>query len=568
MRLALISLFSFLTALQLASASPTPSHPLVVDLGYARYCGYHNTTSSLLTWRGIRYAVAPRFQAPQTPPSAAAIRDADEYGPVCWQAMMGTARAAAQGLVPGLEGIMSPGRASEDCLFLNVVAPVGTREGDGLPVVVWIHGGGYAVSDVSAGKELDAFARHVGFGMVIVQIQYRLGPFGFLAGQVVKDHGATNAALLDQQFALQWVQRHVSKFGGDPGQVTLWGDSAGAGSILNHIVAHGGNTTQALGLDKPLFQAALVASVFLPLQVEADSPWAEHLYDKLARATNCTAPDTSSSFACLSSVDASVLAAAGVQISAAAPFGFWTYAPVIDGTFLIDRASVLLARGKAHLNGERLTATNNVAEGLVFTDPTLANDSTTDPQALAAQFDALVAGLFPLLTPEDRQAVAREYPIEEAGTQTQGITFARVSSVLGDATLVCPTYWLASAFAPDAHKGLFSYGPGTHGFDSLYYSGAIWDGQKSVSSVQSLDGALGGFLRAGDPNLNPANSTVNPAWPAWDPRAGRQRLELVFGTERSGDTLSEARPRVVRTGEAQVERCAFWRGEVAARAGL
>ncbi|KAK0482566.1 Alpha/Beta hydrolase protein [Armillaria novae-zelandiae] len=103
--------------------------------------------------------------------------------------------------------------------------------GKSLPVVVWIHGGGYFLGSASSfdGNNL---IRESGNGIVAMIIQYRLGLFGFLAGETVKANGRLNAGLLDQQFALQWVQEHIAKFGDDPSGVTIWGESAGAGSVL------------------------------------------------------------------------------------------------------------------------------------------------------------------------------------------------------------------------------------------------------------------------------------------------------------------------------------------------
>lgn len=198
----LFTLASLAATLQLASASPTslvrrtnPNEPPpVVDLGYARYQGYLNETAGLYEWRGIRYASAQRFQAPQTPATHKAVRNATEYGPICWPADEGT--KTTKGLPP--VNTTSSQQASEDCLFLNVLAPAGSCEGANLPVLVYIHGGGYAFGSASTGTDFAAFIKHTGTKMVVVNLQYRLGAFGFLAGQAMKDYGVTNAGLLDQ----------------------------------------------------------------------------------------------------------------------------------------------------------------------------------------------------------------------------------------------------------------------------------------------------------------------------------------------------------------------------------
>jgi carboxylesterase type B len=81
-------------------------------------------------------------------------------------------------------------------------------------------------------------------GFIVVEIQYRLGAFGFLASTEIEQNGVLNAGLLDQRFALDWVQRHATEFGGDPARVTIGGESSGAGSVMYHALARGGNDSQ------------------------------------------------------------------------------------------------------------------------------------------------------------------------------------------------------------------------------------------------------------------------------------------------------------------------------------
>ncbi|GAA5907577.1 hypothetical protein JCM8208_000006 [Rhodotorula glutinis] len=570
----LASLASLAAALHLAFASPLPltrrtdpsEPPPVVDLGYAQYQGVLNATYGMYEWRGIRYATAERFQAPRTPSknsSASSPILADKFGDVCYISQVG-ANTTKQGVLTD-EATVPSATTSEDCLFLNVVAPAGSCEGAGLPVVVYIHGGGYGFG--SAQIQFEEFLQHIGNKVVLVSIQYRLGPFGFLAGSEVVKNGATNQGLLDQQHALRWVQDHIYKFGGDSDHVTIWGESAGAGSVLNQVIANGGNTVKALGLKKPLFKAAFGASVFLPLQVEATSSWAQSRYDDLVAATNCTSSGNST-FSCLESVDADTLAAAGDRLSQATPFGFWLYVPVVDGTFLTKRASVLLEQGQENLNGDIFYGNNNADEGFIFTDPTLQNDTTTSPGSLKAQFDSTLAGLFPLLTAEERQSVAQQYPASGAPS-SKGNTFTRISTIIADSTFVCPTYWSVESFGSSAYKSRFAYGPATHAFDLGYYLDELWTGTKSVSSVQSFTGAIGGFVRDYNPNDNPANATINPSWPSFD--SGE---EMLFNLTEPMNLLSAADPRIIETsslkafGSEQTSRCDFWRGSISKNAGL
>jgi para-nitrobenzyl esterase len=128
---------------------------------------------------------------------------------------------------------------SEDCLFLNIWTPAGTPE-DRLPVMVWIHGGGYTAGSASHLAFYDG-EQLASKGVVLVSINYRLGPFGFFAHPLLSQESergvSGNYGLLDQIAALRWVQRNIEAFGGDPGCVTVFGESAGAGSVAHLLVS-------------------------------------------------------------------------------------------------------------------------------------------------------------------------------------------------------------------------------------------------------------------------------------------------------------------------------------------
>jgi para-nitrobenzyl esterase len=134
---------------------------------------------------------------------------------------------------------------AEDCLYLNVTAPTDTRRGERLPVLVWLHGGGFTSG---AGAEYDGARLATEGRMVVVTVNYRLGALGFLATPVLGDG---NYGLMDQTAALRWVHRNAARFGGDPANVTLAGQSAGARSICAQLAA-----PAALGL----FHRAIIQS--------------------------------------------------------------------------------------------------------------------------------------------------------------------------------------------------------------------------------------------------------------------------------------------------------------------
>ncbi|KAJ6517036.1 Carboxylesterase [Mycena vulgaris] len=125
-----------------------------------------------------------------------------------------------------------------DCLTLNIWKPTNASAGAGLPVVVYIHGGGFYANSPQGFPLYDWVAQHPG-GIIGVSITYRLNLFSFLGGPVVAADGDLNTGLLDQRAGLEWVQRHISKFGGNPENVTIYGESAGGASVVMQIAAYG-----------------------------------------------------------------------------------------------------------------------------------------------------------------------------------------------------------------------------------------------------------------------------------------------------------------------------------------
>ncbi len=191
----------------------------------------------MLVWRGIPYAAAPieklRHRPPTPPAEWPGVRWTTEFPAIAWQSPDPTA-------VPG--AAPSPPTA-EDCLHLSVTRPAGQLPDAGLPVLVWLHGGGYLTGSPALDSDGWAIARH---GIVVVGVGYRLGAFGFLhlgdaLGPAYAGSGAVG--LQDQLQALRWVQDNIAEFGGDPGQVTIYGISAGAKSVANILSLPGSRHT-------------------------------------------------------------------------------------------------------------------------------------------------------------------------------------------------------------------------------------------------------------------------------------------------------------------------------------
>ena len=181
------------------------------------------TDPGCLAFRAIPYAAAPvgnlRWAPPAPPEPWTDPVDVVEPGPACWQPVGGP----LDGLVPGMGSEVQ----GDDCLHLNVWTPsvVGSR-----PVLVWIHGGAFSLGANSLGV-YDGSRLVATNDVVVVSINYRLGALGFM---VLDDPScAPNVGLLDQVAALRWVRDNIAAFGGDPERVTIFGESAGAGSVLS-----------------------------------------------------------------------------------------------------------------------------------------------------------------------------------------------------------------------------------------------------------------------------------------------------------------------------------------------
>ena len=207
--------------LALGLSAPVHADSLTVKTTEGKAHGKTINDGKVKAFLGLPYAAPPvgdlRWKAPQPPAKWKGERDATKFGAHC----------AQNRIYDDL--IFADSGPSEDCLFLNVYAPSGATDKSKLPVMFWIHGGGYAAG---AGSE----PRHNGDflptkGVVLVTINYRLGVFGFLAtAELAKEgHGAAgNYGLMDMIEALRWVKTNIREFGGDPENVTLFGESAGS----------------------------------------------------------------------------------------------------------------------------------------------------------------------------------------------------------------------------------------------------------------------------------------------------------------------------------------------------
>ena len=231
-------------AISLAAVLPLAAaitDPVRVEQG--QLSGVPGSDPSVRVYKGVPFAAPPvgdlRWRAPKPAPDWPGVRKADQFSATCMQ-------------TPYAEGSLyhsEPQPVSEDCLYLNIWTGAKSAS-DKRPVMVWIHGGAFTRGSGSLPTyDGENFAKK---GVVLVTVNYRLGIFGFFAHpeltQESEHHSSGDYGILDEIAALQWVQKNIAAFGGDPRRVLVFGDSAGSSSIGNLV---------ASPLTKGLFQRAL-----------------------------------------------------------------------------------------------------------------------------------------------------------------------------------------------------------------------------------------------------------------------------------------------------------------------
>ncbi|KAI1745212.1 carboxylesterase family protein [Xylaria scruposa] len=512
--------------LSLAQATPTP----VVDLGYAKYQGYYNSDYDQNIFKGIRYAAPPvgklRWQMPQPPATnRSEVLSAVDFAPICPQ---GNANSPSQP-VPVPSG-------DEDCLFLNIAAP---SKGERLPVLVWIHGGGYGLGS-NRFDNLMQQIRTNGNSYIAVSIAYRLGAFGFLSSKEVEKFGVLNAALHDQRFALQWIKNNIHHFGGDPGRVTISGVSAGGGSVMLQAMANNGREGDAL------FQGAIASSPYLPTQWNFDDAWPTLSYQAFVDQAGCS--DAEVPFECLQSADTLVLQNASSLVSASGDYGQWAFIPVTDGKLIRKRPTEQLVINKK-VNGLRLLTGNNENEAPGFTPQNITTKE---------EFISFVLTSYPRLSQQNLTRVLELYTVPENASKiyadSDGIhpPFSTTNSnwaigwqqaannLYAETTFVCPSYWLADAFGGARGKRSWKYQYSVpisaHGADI----GPLFDDPNTQGTGLDMvfrtafQQIWGNFIVNGDPTLSTAQvstaqqgnitaaSTGN--WPQWGGRPERGHM--------------------------------------------
>ena len=316
---------------------------LTAKLDYGTFEGAYSSKYNISYWMKIPFGAPPtgenRFRAPQPPlPITNGTYNSTQKYDFCPQRTV---------------------NGTEDCLYLGLYGRPWTTGQALKPVVVVYYGGGFiqgggSFSIPPAGYPLLNVSKENDF--IFVYPNYRVNAFGFLPGKEIANdsHSDLNPGLLDQQAALQWTNKYIAQFGGDPKNVSIWGQSAGAGSVVAQVIANGGHTTPKL------FTKALASSPFWQKTYKYDAPQAQSIYDTFASLSNCTRPD---SLQCLKAADVQTLRTAALYISGSHTYNTssYTWAPVIDGTFI--RESLTKATAKGRVNADYGFGMYNLHEG-------------------------------------------------------------------------------------------------------------------------------------------------------------------------------------------------------------
>jgi para-nitrobenzyl esterase len=506
-----------------AQANP-PIEVVVADGGPVRGM----ITEDGRAFLGIPYAAPPvgnlRWQPPQPPPDWSGVLDASEFGSSCPQN-------------PGPFGLAS---TNEDCLYLNVYTPPVNPPAhkQNLPVMVWLHPGAFQVGDSAAQIPTDILDR----GVVVVTLNYRLGVLGWLAHPALTaespDATSGNYGLQDQQAALRWVQNNIRPFGGNPDNVTIFGESAGGVSVHAHMIS-----PQSAGLfHRGIIQSGAYAMTF-PTLANAEAQGTA-----FASQVGCT------TLACLRALPAATI----LQNQNPLPS---TFVPRKDGEVLPLSPSEAFATGAFHHVPVIEGSTHDefslfVATTFFFRNPPLPANLTYEQRI------AILLGVPAAVAP----FIAAQYPLANYASQFEALTAIGTDSAFACNSLLAmsllapqvPT-WGYEFDDPNAPMGAlpqvpgFSYGA-YHGSELQY----LFDTRRTQPAPaldpdqQQLADAMQSYWTEFAASGNP-NSSEAPAWP--------QHVTLTQATVATSRIQLLAPPTPVPYFTAQFaadHKCSFW----------
>jgi para-nitrobenzyl esterase len=462
-------------------------------------------------YKGIPFAAPPvgdlRWKPPQPVKAWASVRACNEYGPSCPQ----------QNLLERLYG-QKLGPTSEDCLYLNLWGPA-KKSNEKYPVMVWIHGGAYTMgSGSSRAYDGEALARQ---GVILVTINYRLGPFGWFAHPSLSKESGHNSSgnygLLDQIAALQWVKRNIAAFGGDANRVTLFGESAGAGSVCYLM---------ASPLAKGLFHRAIAesgsafgANRHLRETWYGQEPM-EKMGERIAHDLGCDKEKETLAALRLKSAE-EILNGSSMTTALFFSNEGNRFSPIVDGWVIPDDPGAIFEAGRQH--NIPLIVGTNADEGTIFM-LSLQIKSVEEYRELVrkmyGEYADDVLALYPVSSASEiRNALNRN--LTESRFISGARYFARAQSKLNPKTFV----YHFTRVSPDPRRSMLG---AFHASEIPYVFKTLDAG---FSTYEEKDRDLSGkmsaywvrFAATGDPN-----SAGQLNWPVYD-AAGDRHVE--FGNE-------------------------------------
>ncbi len=471
--------------------------------------------NGIRSFLGIPYAAPPvgdlRWREPQPVEPWKEVRPCLAYGPSCPQVR------------EDWTGQLDVGETSEDCLYLNVWTPAESPD-DRLPVMVWIHGG--AFKSGSGSLPIYDGTGLASRGVVVVTINYRLGPLGFMAHPLLSEespHGVSgNYGLLDQVAALEWVRRNIAAFGGDPGNVTVFGESAGGMSILYLMTSP---------LADGLFQRAIVESgplteLGLPVNKVPTLREAEKTGLEMSKKLGCD--QAYDELAALRAVPAEkLLEAASTDNPFMSPINL---SPNIDGYLLPEPPLEAFASGNT-ADTPLLTGIN-ADEGTIFAPDISLEQYRTMLPFLYGGLAQEVLARYPAGGPEQvKPALARL--ITELGFAASARFTVECLSAKG---MPCYVYYFTREAGDPRVRHLGSF----HGLEIMYVFGTL--DKVRISGLEEADLRLSkammaywtAFARSGDPN-----TAGLPEWPSYE-EGEAPYLELGEGILQHSGFFQEA----------------------------
>ncbi|QDS71255.1 hypothetical protein FKW77_000539 [Venturia effusa] len=504
----------------------------------------YDSANDIYVFKNIRFAAAPvgplRFAKP-APPVPTDKLQTGAHGGTCAQSaptglLTGALGSGLGSIASGIVGsvdlgkVMGGAATSEDCLFLDLYVPSNALKGEvKLPIINWVYGGAYILGSKDGMYDGTGIVKNSGSNVIYVAGNYRLGSFGFLSGSTVEKEGTPNAGFWDQRAVLQWIHEYAPLFGGDENDVSLWGESAGGGSIMHQLTAFGGN-------QPALFKKAVVESAAYDVWVDRKNDL-EKKFQDLLKVAGCSGKGLE----CLRALDFTAMREAQDKYISTLPEGKFGFGPATDGNFVRQLPALEFASGNFDKNVESLILSHVSDEaGMFIKDP--GNNETVFQTLLDYNW-----GKNDLVN----EAMLKHYPAKSEKWKTQK---ERFHDFVQTTVFTCNVRYMTEAYKGKTYNIQYARGAGTHGSDispTFFTSPGVFGGQSAKIS-QQYQSYLISHARTGDPNRLKTNGLIE--WPKveWGPS-----LKQVLNVTDLGFTL-------ITDDKTTAEDCDLWKDVMAA----